>query len=58
MKLRVSKKRGQIDESVVTDALIKHWRNNASATSYLRLRFPKPDPTGDFLKAIIAVRAD
>ena len=58
MKLRLSKKQGPIDESVVTDAMIKHWRTNASATSYLRLRFPKSDPTGDYLKASIAVREE
>lgn len=58
MKLRVRKRNTQIDESVVTDALLKHWRNNADAKSYLKMRFPKPDPTGDFLKGIISRREE
>ena len=58
MKLRLSKNKGPVDESVVTPALMKHWRNNADAKSYLNRRFPKSDPTGDFLKAIVAVREE
>ncbi len=45
-----------IDESVVTPALKKHWRNNYDAKAYLNKRFPKPNYTGDFLKDIVRLR--
>lgn len=64
MKLRLnkltkkkSKPKSELDESVVTPLLMKHWRKNDTAMSYLKTRFPKPDATGDFLKSIIAARS-
>lgn len=56
IKLRVRKLSKVIDESVVTDILIKHWKNNDSAMNYLNKRFPAGDATGDFLKGIIKLR--
>jgi len=55
-KLRVKKLSKVIDESVVTETLIKHWRKNDSAMNYLNKRFPEGDATGDFLKRIIELR--
>lgn len=55
-KLRVRKVSKVIDESVVTDILIKHWKRNDSAMNYLNKRFPAGDATGDFLKSIIQLR--
>lgn len=56
IKLRVKKLSKVIDESVVTDILIKHWKQNDSAMNYLNKRFPDGDATGDFLKGIVRVR--
>ena len=56
IKLRVKKVSKIIDESVVTDILIKHWKKNDSAMNYLNKRFPDGDATGDFLKSIIKIR--
>ncbi len=56
IKLRVKKVSKVIDESVVTDILIKHWKKNDSAMNYLNKRFPDGDATGDFLKGIIKLR--
>lgn len=55
-KLRVRKLSKEIDESVVTPTLIKHWRNNYDAMAYLNKRFLNGDATGDFLKSIIGAR--
>lgn len=57
MKLRRLKKPStKIDESVITESLQRHWRNNYDARVYLNKRFPDGDATGDFLKSIIALR--
>ncbi len=56
MKLRVKKLSKEIDESVVTPVLVKHWKNNYDALAYLNKRFEKGDATGDFLKEIIRLR--
>lgn len=55
-KLRVKKLSKIIDESQVTDLLIKYWKDNDRAMNYLKKRFPDGDATGDFLKGIIELR--
>ena len=57
LKKQKAKPESEVDESVVTPLLMKHWRSNDTAMSYLKTRFPNPDATGDFLKSIIAARA-
>jgi len=54
--LRVRKLSKVIDESQVTDLLIKYWKDNDRAMNYLKKRFPDGDATGDFLKGIIELR--
>ena len=58
MRLKIRRQPKEIDEGVVTKALMKHWRNNADAKSYLKTRFQKGHATGDFLKSIIEVREE
>jgi len=56
MKLRIRKPSIKIEESLITPALEKQWRDPVRADSYLKKRFPYADCTGDFLKEINAVR--
>lgn len=58
MRLKIKRQPKEIDEGVVTETLMKHWRNNYDAKAYLNKRFLKGHATGDFLKSIIAVREE